>query len=87
MDLTTKIFIAFVIFKIALDYFSVKRPSVWFDVIYIVMFFALGIWALNTANSLAGLLSLGVAIAWAGWVCVRKNGLLEKFKKPTKTQL
>jgi chromate transport protein ChrA len=61
--------------RAVLDYYIVKQPSVWFDLIYIVALVVLGTSCLESKDSqstLVGWISLIVAATWFAYGCFRE---------------
>ena len=80
----TEAILVLLILKVALDFYSFKHPSIWFDLIYIVILAALGISSLNSPDPhsvMFGWVAIGTAVCWFVYACLRETGWTERLGK------
>jgi hypothetical protein len=69
------ILVILLLLRAALDYYSAKHPSIWFDLVYIVVLVAFGVSCLESADfqSIAvGWASLVIAGSWFVYAGIRE---------------
>lgn len=89
--MTTNVAFLLVLFvlKVTLDYFSFKHSNIWFDALYIVLLSVLGICLLDSTDLKsvsAGWFSIGIAILWVVYMCLRSLGWTTRICKLMKNR-